>query len=91
MKIYVGNLSDTITDDELKTAFEVYGKTDSVNVIKDKFSGAPRGFGFVEMSNNKEAKAAVDGLSGTELKGKNLIVNEARERPDKNRGGSRRY
>ena len=80
MNIYVGNLSRDITEDDLKAAFEAFGQLTSVNVIKDKYSGEPRGFGFVEMSSDNEAQAAIDGLNGTELKGQSLKVNEARSR-----------
>ena len=70
MNIYVGNLSRDVTDDDLKEAFEAFGQIASVNIIKDKFSGEPRGFGFVEMSSKEEAQAAINGLNGKDLKGK---------------------
>jgi RNA recognition motif-containing protein len=88
MNIYVGNLSPEVTEDDLRSAFEAYGQVTSVKVIKDKFTGEPRGFGFIEMPGKQEAKSAMDGLNTTELKGKSIIVNEARERTDKRRGGS---
>lgn len=89
MNIYVGNLPYGVTDDELKEAFGSYGEVVSINVIKDKFSGESRGFGFVEMSNDEEAQAAIDGLNGSEFGGRNLKVNQARPREDRssNRGG----
>lgn len=88
MNIYVNNLSDNVTEDDLKDAFENFGQVVSVNIIKDKFSGVSRGFGFVEMQSNDEAKSAIEGLNGTELKGKNVNVNEARPpRTDNNRRG----
>jgi len=87
MNIYVGNLSPEVTEDDLREAFESYGQVTSVKVIKDKFTGEPRGFGFIEMPGRQEAKSAMDGLNTTELKGKPIIVNEARERSDKRRGG----
>ena len=91
MNIYVGNLSQDITDDDLKTAFESFGQISSVNVVKDKFSGVSRGFGFVEMPSKNEAQSAIEGLNGHDLKGKAISVNEARERTNNRRGGSRRY
>ncbi|MFQ5605333.1 MAG: RNA recognition motif domain-containing protein [bacterium] len=90
MNIYVGNLSREVTEDDLKAAFETFGQLASVNVIKDKFSGEPRGFGFIEMPSKKEAQAAIDGLNGTDLKGQSLNVNEARPRTDNRRGGGGR-
>lgn len=92
MNIYVGNLSRDVTEDELKEAFEAFGKITSINIIKDKYSGESRGFGFVEMSSKDEAQSAIDGLNGTELKGQSLNVNEARPRSEKRRrGGGRRF
>lgn len=89
MNIYVGNLSPEVTEDDLRAAFEAYGQVTSVKVIKDKFTGEPRGFGFIEMPGKQEAKSAMEGLNTTELKGKSIIVNEAREKSsDKRRGGS---
>jgi RNA recognition motif-containing protein len=97
MNIYVGNLAFAITDDELRQAFEAYGKVDTATIIKDKYSGQSKGFGFVEMPSGDEARAAIEGLNGKELKGRNLNVNEARPRAEKRggggggRGGGRRY
>jgi len=90
MNIYVGNLSHEVTGDELRVAFEEFGQIKSVNIIKDKYSGESKGFGFVEMSSKEEGQAAIDSLNGEELKGKTLNVNEARPRDD-NRGGRGRY
>ena len=90
MNIYVGNLSREVTEDDLKAAFATFGQLESVNVIKDKFSGESRGFGFVEMPSKDEAQAAIDALNGTELKGQNLNINEARRRSDNRFGGKRR-
>lgn len=91
MNIYVGNLSYNTTDEELRQAFGAHGEVTSVNIIKDRFSGESRGFGFVEMSNNDEAQAAIAGLNGTELGGRTLNVNEARPRTEGGgRGGDRR-
>ena len=64
MNIYVGNLSPEVTEEDLQQAFEAFGKVESVNVIKDKFSGVSRGFGFVEMPTKAEGQAAIEGLSG---------------------------
>jgi len=89
MNIYVGNLSSDVTEDDLRGAFEAFGTVESVNIIKDKYSGEPRGFGFVEMPAVKEGQEAIKSLSGTELKNKNIIVNEARSRPERGRGGGR--
>jgi RNA recognition motif-containing protein len=86
MNIYVGNLSFQTTEDEIRTAFESYGQVTSVNIIKDKFSGDSKGFGFVEMANKDEASEAMNSLNNTELNGRNMNVNEAKPRSD-NRGG----
>ncbi|UCG92785.1 MAG: RNA-binding protein [candidate division WOR-3 bacterium] len=86
MNIYVGNLSRDTTDSDLQKAFEAFGRVLSVTIVKDKFSGQSRGFGFVGMPNNKEAQAAIDGMNGKEFMGRALNVNEARPRPG-HRGG----
>lgn len=78
MNIYVGNLARDVTEDDLREAFEGFGQVASASVIKDKFTHESRGFGFVEMPSQSEAKAAITGLNGTELKGRALNVNEAR-------------
>ncbi|MFY9705647.1 MAG: RNA-binding protein [Desulfobacterales bacterium] len=97
MNIYVGNLAFGITEDELRQAFEAFGKVDTATIIKDKYSGQSKGFGFVEMPSGDEARAAIEGLNGKDLKGRNLNVNEARPRAEKRggggggRGGGRRY
>lgn len=90
MNIYVGNLSPEVTEEDLQQAFEAFGKVESANVIKDKFSGVSRGFGFVEMPAKAEGQAAIDGLNGKELKGQTLNVNEARPRPEGRGGGGGR-
>jgi len=89
MNIYVGNLSRDVTEEDLQQAFGAFGQVESVSIIKDKFSGESRGFGFVEMPARAEAQAAIDGLNGKELKGRTLNVNEARPRPEGRRGGGR--
>ncbi len=86
MKIYVGNLSHDAADSDLQKAFEAFGKVQTATIVKDKFSGQSRGFGFVEMADNKEAQAAIDGLNGKEFMGRALKVSEARPRSD-NHGG----
>ncbi len=87
MNIYVGNLSSDVTGDDLRQAFEAFGKVESANVIMDKFSGESKGFAFVEMPSKEEAAAAITGMNGKDLKGKALNVNEARPRVDRPRGG----
>jgi RNA recognition motif-containing protein len=87
MKIFVGNLSRSATPEALRQEFEKFGQVVSVDIIKDKFSGESKGFGFVEMPSKTEAQAAISGLSGREVDGKSLNVNEARPRNDDRRGG----
>jgi len=87
MNIYVGNLPREATEDDLRKAFEAFGEVTSAKIITDKFTGDPRGFGFVEMSNNTEAQSAISGLDGKDLKGRSLRVNEARPRTDDRRRG----
>jgi len=86
MNIYVGNLSYDITEEDLRSAFEKFGAVESVSIIKDKFSGQSKGFGFIEMSSRTEGQSAIDGLNGTEKDQRVLKVNEARPRSE-NRGG----
>ena len=90
MNIYVGNLSRDVTDEELRKEFEAFGKVESVNVIKDKYSGQSRGFGFVEMPAKAEAQAAIAALKGKVLKGRTIDVSEARPRTEGSRGGGGR-
>ncbi|HDH04869.1 MAG TPA: RNA-binding protein [Nitrospirae bacterium] len=90
MNIFIGNLSREVTADELRLAFEEFGQVSTVNIIKDKYSGESKGFGFVEMPSKDEGQSAIDNLNGKELKGKTLNVNEARPRTD-NRGGRGGY
>lgn len=89
MNIYVGNLAREVTEDELREAFEAFGEVASAKIITDRISGESRGFGFVEMPADDKAKEAMSGLNGTELKGREIKVNEARPRRDS--GSSRRY
>ena len=85
MKIYVGNLSSEVTEDELRQEFEAFGGVTSVSIITDKYSGQPRGFGFIEMASVSEGQAAITGLNGKTLHDRTLTVNAAR--PRENRGG----
>ena len=87
MNIYVGNLPREATEEDLRKAFESFGEITSAKIITDRFTGDSRGFGFVEMSNNSEAQAAISGLDGKDLKGRALKVNEARPRRDDRGGG----
>lgn len=87
MKIYVGNLSYEATESDLREAFSAFGEVDSVNIIKDKYSGQSRGFAFVEMPDNAAAQAAINALNDKEFKGRNLSVNEARPQPERRPGG----
>jgi RNA recognition motif-containing protein len=98
MNIYVGNLSYETTEEDLQQAFEGFGQVESVNIIKDKYSGRSKGFGFVEMPAKDEAQSAINELNDTELKGRTLKVNEARPRSESrggrgggSRGGGRRF
>ncbi len=96
MNIYVGNLDRQVTEEDLRKTFESFGQVESATILKDKFSGEPRGFGFVEMPAKAEARAAIDGLNGTELKERSINVNEARPREENRRGkggrgGGRRF
>ena len=93
MNIYVGNMSFDTTEDQLRQSFEGFGEVTTVNIVKDKYTGEPRGFGFVEMSDKDAAMAAISGLNDQELNGRTLNVNEAKPRTDRNNrggGGGRR-
>ena len=87
MNIYVGNLSHEVTEDSLREAFEPFGQVESVNIIKDRFSGESRGFGFLEMPSKQEAEKAIEEMNGKDLMGRAVNVNEAR--PKTNRRDSR--
>jgi len=88
MNIYVGNLANEVTEEDLKQAFDAFGKVESVNIIKDKYTNRSKGFGFVEMASKAEGQSAIDGLNGKEIKGKAVNVNEARPRTEsQGRGG----
>ena len=90
MNIYVGNLSFTTNEADLKEAFQAFGEVSSCNIIKDKYSGESRGFGFVEMPNKEEAEKAMSMLNGKDLKGRTLKVNEAKARTERPGGGGGR-
>jgi len=91
MNLYVGNLNWQTTEADLQAAFEAYGQVSSVTIIKDKYTGQSRGFGFVEMPNDAEGQAAIDGLNGKELDGRTLRIDMARPRDDSRDRGGRRY
>jgi RNA recognition motif-containing protein len=92
MNIYVGNLPYSITDADLRDAFAQFGDVSTVQLISDKFTGESKGFGFVEMTNNSQADAAIKGLNGTAMKGRNITVNQAKPKSDRpSRGGGRRF
>ena len=89
VNIYVGNVSWDTTDDELRSAFAVYGQVTSAQVAMDRATGRARGFGFVEMPNQAEAEAAMSALNGSQLGGRTVTVSEARPREERGQGGSR--
>lgn len=92
MKLYVGNLSFNLSDNDLKAKFEEFGPVESANIITDRETGRSKGFGFVEMQDSSSAQEAIAQLNGSEFDGRKVIVNEARPRPERtggDRGGSR--
>jgi RNA recognition motif-containing protein len=89
MNIFIGNLSRQVSDADLREAFEAHGAVASANVIKDKFTGESRGFGFVEMADQAQAQAAIAALNGKDLKGRALNVAEAKPRTEGGGGGGR--
>jgi RNA recognition motif-containing protein len=94
VNIYVGNLSYQVTDADLRAAFETFGEVSSATVIKDKYTYQSKGFGFVEMSRQADAEAAIKALNSTDLKGRSLAVNMARPRseaPRRNEGFGGRH
>ncbi|MBS1873369.1 MAG: RNA-binding protein [Acidobacteria bacterium] len=88
--IFVGNLSYQTTESELEAAFSAYGAVERVSVVRDRETGQPRGFAFVEMTNANEAEAAINALNGREMKGRSLNVNQARPREERGGGGGGR-
>jgi len=96
MNIYVGNMSYEVNEEDLRQAFGRFGQVTSVNIITDRYNGMSKGFGFVEMPSQEEAQAAIEGMNGKALKGRELSVNEARPRPENRKkrqdgGGGRRW
>ena len=89
MKLFVGNLPFSMTQEDLEALFGESGAVTSVNVITDRFSGKSRGFGFVEMENQEEAQAAIERLNGSDLQGRPLTVNEARPQRERSQGPRR--
>jgi RNA recognition motif-containing protein len=89
MKIYVGNLSYTTSEEDIRAAFSPFGAVDSVDMIMDRGTGRSKGFGFVEMSVDTEGQAAIDGLNGKDLDGRSLNVNVAKPREDRPQRSSR--
>jgi cold-inducible RNA-binding protein len=85
--IYVGNLDYNVNEDELRTTFEAYGQVDNVTIMRDRDTGQPRGFAFVEMANDEEAAKAIAGTNGVQLGNRNLNVNEARPKTERAGGG----
>ncbi len=93
MNIFVASLSFNTDEDELRNAFENFGEVDSVKIVMDKHTGRSKGFGFVEMSNDGEAQAAIDALNESEIAGRNIVVKKARPKTEDTgrRGGSGSY
>jgi RNA recognition motif-containing protein len=87
MNIYCGNLAYSVTSDDLRAAFEAYGEVSSANVIMDRETGRSKGFGFVEMPNDAEAREAIESLNGNDIGGRPMRINEARPRPSNGGGG----
>jgi RNA recognition motif-containing protein len=87
MNIYVGNIAFDASEDEVRGLFASYGEVTNVNLLKDKFTGQPRGFGFVDMALDAEAQKAIHELNGRELRGRKLTVNQARPREERAPGG----
>ena len=87
MKLYVGNLPFSTTEDELRSMFEAHGEVASASIVMDRETGRPRGFGFIEMSNDDEARRAIEALNNANVGGRNLVVNEARPKEGGRSGG----
>ena len=86
-RLYVGNLNFATTEDEIRAAFEPHGEIDSIHLVQDRDTGRSRGFAFVEMVDEDQAEQAIAALNGTDLSGRDLVVNEARPRPERSGGG----
>jgi RNA recognition motif-containing protein len=92
MNIYVGNLPYSVTDGDLRETFSRFGEVAQVNLITDKFTGESKGFAFVDMTNNSQADAAIKGLNGSDMKGRNITVNQAKPKSDRSSPSrARRY
>jgi RNA recognition motif-containing protein len=89
MNIYVGNLAPEVTEEDLNNLFSEYGKVTSVKIIKDMYTNSSKGFGFLEISGNTESQKAINELNSKELKGKDIVVNEARPRNNDSSGRGR--
>ncbi len=87
MNIYVGNLSWNLKDQDLSNLFASHGEVSSAKIVTDKFTNRSKGFGFVEMPNDDQAQAAIAALNGTEVDGRNIVVNESRPKPEGSGGG----
>ncbi|ACD89199.1 RNP-1 like RNA-binding protein [Chlorobium limicola DSM 245] len=83
MNIYIGNLPYSVTEDDLRDVFSQFGQVDSANIITDKFSGRSKGFGFVDMPIDGEAREAIESMNDKDLKGRTIKVNEARPREER--------
>lgn len=90
-RIYVGNLSYQTTEESLESAFAAFGTVNNVSIVRDRETGQSRGFGFVEMNDDAQATAAIDGLNGTQVDGRGVTVNEARPRAGGGTGGGREF
>ena len=90
MNIYVGNLPYSVVEEDLREIFEEYGEVASVKIINDKLTGRSKGFGFVEMDEDDEARKAIEELNNADLSGRNIKVNESRPRSNDSRGGGNR-
>lgn len=91
MKMYIGNLYITVTEDDLKTMFSEFGQVENVNIVTDRFTRQSKGFGFVEMPSNSEADKAIKALNGTDLKGQDIKVSQAKPARDKPKRRRNRY
>ncbi len=91
VNIYVGNLAYAMADEDLRAAFEPFGQVDTASVIKDKMTGRSRGYGFVTMNDDTQAKAAIEGLNGKEVQGRKIVVSESRPKEDRGDRGPRRF
>ena len=87
MNIYVGNLSWNLKDQDLSNLFAAHGEVSSAKIVTDKFTGRSKGFGFVEMPNDDQAQAAIAAMNGSEVDGRNIVVNESRPKPEGGGGG----